>query len=71
MCAILEEELDNTVINFMRLVREGFAYLLTVITPRIRRQDTDIRDAITPKDKLIITLSLLAIATKAWNTPIE
>ncbi|XP_061504312.1 putative nuclease HARBI1 [Anopheles gambiae] len=60
MRAILEEELDNTAINFIRLVREDFAYLLTVITPRIRRQDTYMRDAIIPKDKLIITLRLLA-----------
>ena len=60
MRAILEEELDNTVINFMQLVREDFAYLLTVITPRIRRQDTYMRDAIIPKDKLIITLRFLA-----------
>ena len=39
MRAILEEELDNTVINFMRLVRWDFAYLLMAITLRIRRQD--------------------------------
>uniref|UniRef100_A0A2M4CJ35 Putative agap013250-pa-like protein n=1 Tax=Anopheles darlingi TaxID=43151 RepID=A0A2M4CJ35_ANODA len=39
---ILEEEFDQTVVNF------------------IRKQDTQMRLAITPKDKLIITLRFLA-----------
>uniref|UniRef100_A0A182S024 DDE Tnp4 domain-containing protein n=1 Tax=Anopheles funestus TaxID=62324 RepID=A0A182S024_ANOFN len=58
--SILNEELDNTIVNFMRLSRADFAYLLELVTPRIRRQDTYMRDAITPKEKLIITLRFLA-----------
>uniref|UniRef100_A0A182NIQ5 DDE Tnp4 domain-containing protein n=1 Tax=Anopheles dirus TaxID=7168 RepID=A0A182NIQ5_9DIPT len=60
MRSILDEELDNTVVNFMRLSREDFAYLLQLVTPRIRRQDTYMRNAIIPKDKLIITLRFLS-----------
>lgn len=56
---ILEEELDNTIINFMRVSREEFEYLLTIVTPKIRKQDTCMRDAITARDKLIITLRFL------------
>ncbi|XP_049293583.1 putative nuclease HARBI1 isoform X3 [Anopheles funestus] len=58
--SILDEELDKTVINFMRMCREDFAYLLQLVTPRIRKQDTYMRDAITPKDRLIISLRFLA-----------
>uniref|UniRef100_A0A182JCF8 Uncharacterized protein n=1 Tax=Anopheles atroparvus TaxID=41427 RepID=A0A182JCF8_ANOAO len=56
---ILEEELDNTIINFMRVSRADFDYLLTIITPKIRKQDTYMRFAITARDKLIITLRFL------------
>uniref|UniRef100_A0A182NLJ3 DDE Tnp4 domain-containing protein n=1 Tax=Anopheles dirus TaxID=7168 RepID=A0A182NLJ3_9DIPT len=40
--------------------REDFNYILSIITPSIQRQDTYMRDAITAKDKLIITLRYLA-----------
>uniref|UniRef100_A0A182NVK5 DDE Tnp4 domain-containing protein n=1 Tax=Anopheles dirus TaxID=7168 RepID=A0A182NVK5_9DIPT len=60
MRSILDEELDNIVVNFMRLSREDFAYLLQLVTPRIRRQDNYMRDAIIPKDNLIIALRFLS-----------
>uniref|UniRef100_A0AAG5DFQ1 DDE Tnp4 domain-containing protein n=1 Tax=Anopheles atroparvus TaxID=41427 RepID=A0AAG5DFQ1_ANOAO len=58
--AVLEEELDKTIVNFMRLSRTDFNYLLSIITPKIRKQDTYMRYAISARDKLIITLRFLA-----------
>uniref|UniRef100_A0A182IEP8 DDE Tnp4 domain-containing protein n=1 Tax=Anopheles arabiensis TaxID=7173 RepID=A0A182IEP8_ANOAR len=43
LASILEEELDNTIINFMRLSRNDFDYLLKQIGPKIQRMDTNIR----------------------------
>ncbi|KFB52299.1 AGAP013250-PA-like protein [Anopheles sinensis] len=58
-CKILEEELDNTIINFMGVSKEEFEYLLAIVTPKIRKLDTCMRDAITARGKLIITLRFL------------
>lgn len=57
---VLEEETDKTLISLIRISREDFHYLLSLITPKIRKQDTVMRAAITARDKFIITLKFLA-----------
>uniref|UniRef100_A0A182PX01 Uncharacterized protein n=1 Tax=Anopheles epiroticus TaxID=199890 RepID=A0A182PX01_9DIPT len=53
--SILQEELDNTIINFMRLSRTDFSYLLQQIAPNIQKADTNMRKSLSAKDKLIIS----------------
>ncbi|XP_049294069.1 uncharacterized protein LOC125769390 [Anopheles funestus] len=57
---ILKEDLDTTIINFMRLSRSDFNYLLERIGPKITKMDTNMRKSLSPKDKLIVTLRYLA-----------
>uniref|UniRef100_A0A2M4AYR4 Putative nuclease harbi1 n=1 Tax=Anopheles triannulatus TaxID=58253 RepID=A0A2M4AYR4_9DIPT len=64
---VLEEDTDKTLISFIRMSREDFQYLLSWITPKIRKQDTNMRAAITARDKFIITLKFLA-AGDCYNT---
>lgn len=45
---------------FCRMSSDGFEHLLTLIEPAIRKQDTNYRDAISPKERLAITLRFLA-----------
>ncbi|XP_041764475.1 uncharacterized protein LOC121589544 [Anopheles merus] len=67
LASILQEELDNTIINFMRLSRNDFDYLHKQIGPKIQRMDTNMRLSLSAKDKLIITLRYLATGD-SYNT---
>nr|CAI5838070.1 unnamed protein product [Callosobruchus analis] len=46
--------------NFLRMKKVDFDYILETVSSRIRRKDTSMRRAITPKERLIITLRYLA-----------
>lgn len=46
--------------NFTRMSPTDFEYLLTIIAPKISRQDTTMRSAISPQDRLALTLRFLA-----------
>nr|CAH7732404.1 unnamed protein product [Callosobruchus chinensis] len=46
--------------NFLRMKTVDFDYLLEKVSSRIRKKDTSMRRAITPKERLIITLRYLA-----------
>nr|CAH7714623.1 unnamed protein product [Callosobruchus chinensis]CAH7726808.1 unnamed protein product [Callosobruchus chinensis] len=46
--------------NFLRMKTVDFNYLLEKVSFRIRKKDTSMRRAITPKEQLIITLRYLA-----------
>lgn len=46
--------------NFVRMSLQDFEYLLELITPIIQKQNTVMRKAITPKERLILTLRYLA-----------
>ncbi|KAL4716178.1 hypothetical protein ACJJTC_013955 [Scirpophaga incertulas] len=46
--------------KFTRMSPTDFEYLLTIITPKISRQDTIMRSAISPQDRLAVTLRFLA-----------
>lgn len=46
--------------NFTRMSPTDFEYLLTIIAPKISRQDTIMRSAISPQDRLALTLRFLA-----------
>lgn len=46
--------------NFVRLSAEDFEYLLEKVTPLIQKKDTVMRKAITPKERLLVTLRYLA-----------
>ena len=51
----------NIFLNYTRIRMETFTYLLQLVEPRSRRQDTRMRDALTPGLKLVCTLRYLAI----------
>ena len=57
---IMEEKLETTIINFMRLSRNDFNYLLEQLTPKIKKMDTNMRPSLSPRDMLIVTLRYLA-----------
>lgn len=46
--------------NFTRMSKKDFKLLLSLVEPKIRKQDTTFRKAILPADKLILTLRFLA-----------
>ena len=46
--------------NFSRMSVEDFNYLLNKVSPRIRKSDTNYRDAISPRIRLLVTLRFLA-----------
>ncbi|XP_049816322.1 uncharacterized protein LOC126263279 [Schistocerca nitens] len=46
--------------NFTRMDAEVFTKLLTIIENDIRRQDTNMRESIKPRDRLAVTLRFLA-----------
>ncbi|GFO29311.1 Pol polyprotein [Plakobranchus ocellatus] len=46
--------------NFLRMDEDSFDELLELVRPCIKKQDTNMRDAISPTDKLSITLRFLA-----------
>lgn len=46
--------------NFSRMSVEDFNYLLHKLSPRIRKNDTNYREAIPPKIRLLVTLRFLA-----------
>lgn len=46
--------------NFLRMDSESFMLLLDKVTPMILRQDTHLRDSITPAERLAATLRFLA-----------
>lgn len=46
--------------NFLRVSSVDFDYLLEKVTPLITKKDTFMRKAITPTEKLIVTLRYLA-----------
>lgn len=46
--------------NYLRMDDECFQHLLSAVTPQIQKQDTVMREAITPEQRLIATLRYLA-----------
>lgn len=46
--------------NFLRMNTTDFDYLLGKVSPLISKQDTNMREAITAKTRLIVTLRYLA-----------
>uniref|UniRef100_A0A182MTC5 Transposase Helix-turn-helix domain-containing protein n=1 Tax=Anopheles culicifacies TaxID=139723 RepID=A0A182MTC5_9DIPT len=58
--AIDGEGPDDQIHDFLRLNREEFLHILSLIGPKICREDTNMRKAITPKQRLAIALRFLA-----------
>ncbi|XP_050093466.1 uncharacterized protein LOC126576295 [Anopheles aquasalis] len=58
--SVLSEETEASLIRYMRMTKEDFKYILALIAPKIRRQDTAMRLAITARDKFIVTMRYLA-----------
>ena len=46
--------------NFLRMSTTDFEFLLNQISPRIQKQDTHLRKAISPTQRFVITLRYLA-----------
>jgi len=46
--------------NFLRMDQTTFEELLTLVSPLIKRQDTVMREAISPAERLALTLRFLA-----------
>lgn len=58
--AIDGEGPNDRIKDFLRLDREEFLHILSLIGPKIRREDTNMRKPITPKHRLAIALRFLA-----------
>nr|XP_049466041.1 uncharacterized protein LOC120957856 [Anopheles coluzzii] len=50
----------ETMNRFLRMKKEDFFHLLSLVGPKIAKMDTDFRKAITEQEKLLITLRYLA-----------
>lgn len=46
--------------NFLRMDLEQFEHLLALVTPHIRKQDTNMRESISAGERLVLTLRYLA-----------
>lgn len=59
---LLPEEIrdSGTFINFVRMCASDFEVLLTKIAPAIVKENTAMRNAVTPADRLLVTLRYLA-----------
>ena len=53
--------------NFTRLDKQDFDKLLTKVTPFIQKQDTNMRESITPAERLSLPLSYLAFFCICWH----
>ncbi|VVC96930.1 unnamed protein product [Leptidea sinapis] len=49
--------------NYLRMNENTYLHLLSLVTPLIKRQDTILRNAITPHERLTATLRFLATRT--------
>ncbi|XP_053663552.1 uncharacterized protein LOC128712690 [Anopheles marshallii] len=57
---IMAEQVSETIKTFLRMTKEDFDYLLSLIGPKIQRLDTHMRESITAQERLMITLRFLA-----------
>jgi len=63
MAHFVEYELQDDMCGFhgfLRMTSAEFNYVLTAISPCIQRADTVMRDAVSPKEMLVLTLRYLA-----------
>lgn len=56
----LVAEDDALLRNFTRVSKEDFQYLLEKMSPMIKKYDTNFRESITPRVRLLVTLRYLA-----------
>ncbi|KAJ8914051.1 hypothetical protein NQ315_017570 [Exocentrus adspersus] len=54
------EAVEDTVKNFTRMTLADFEYLVALISPKVEKTDTHLRQAITVKERLALTLRFLA-----------
>lgn len=54
------ELVDDLIMNFTRMTIDDFEYLVSLIGPKIERTNTNMREPITVKKRLAITLRFLA-----------
>ncbi|XP_058056269.1 uncharacterized protein LOC131207664 [Anopheles bellator] len=57
---IMEEQINDTIIRFLRMRMIDFNFLESLVLHRIERIDTNMRRAVTPRERLLITLRFLA-----------
>lgn len=55
-----QEPINDTIRNFTRMSLEDFEYLLSQVDPIIRKMDTNVREAVTSRERLTVTLRFLA-----------
>ncbi|KAL4104004.1 hypothetical protein QTP88_019317 [Uroleucon formosanum] len=54
------ELIDDIIKNFTRMTLEDFEYLASLVCPKITRMNTNMREAITARERLALTLRFLA-----------
>ena len=56
----LEDNNEILFRNFCRMSLEDFDHLLNLVTPQIKKNTTHLRETISPKERLLLTLRFLA-----------
>ena len=51
---------DKSYKNYLRMSHDDYEHLLEKVTPKIMKRDTHLRKAITPSERLTLTLRFLA-----------
>lgn len=62
----LNEEDPHTLRQWIRLNKQQYQELLSMVTPLIEKQDTNIRLAVTAAERLTLTLRYLATGKYPW-----
>ena len=55
----MSEDTGKTIRNCFRMREDDFEYLLSMLTEQISKQNTNMRPAVPPRERLLITLGYL------------